>query len=78
MGFDSITAADDWLDEFLRDPCPFCGRHDDEYHWARAAGNAVCELCGRDFNRHPMDKTHVGFDGHPWLHRLCDGRLVKT
>lgn len=81
---DEEEAGDDQVSEVrlaglsLWDPCDQCGLPDGDAHWARAAGNAVCDQCGKDFNRHPMDTVHLGYDGHPWLNKLCDGRLVKT
>ena len=41
----------------------------------RAAGECICETCGKTYSRHPMDGPL--FDGHQWLHRLCNGDLVK-
>lgn len=74
--YSSLREAVD-LDTTL-DLCEQCGVPEGEDHWVRAAGNCVCDVCGVEYNRHPMDETHVGHNGSLWLHRLCDGRLVKT
>lgn len=60
------------------DLCSQCGIPEGEQHWARAGGDCVCEHCGKVYFDHEMDERHVGLDGAPWLHRICDGRLVKT
>lgn len=64
--------------EPILDLCEQCGVPEGDQHWARAGGDCECEFCGKVFNRHPMDETHVGVNGELWLHRLCDGSLVKT
>jgi hypothetical protein len=46
-----------------------------DYH--RAAGACTCDACGKEYRQHPDDLNHPGYDGMPWLVRLCDGRLVK-
>lgn len=43
--------------------------------FARAAGTCVCSLCGDLYYDHPQDGPY--FEGYRWLHRLCNGELVK-
>lgn len=43
----------------------------------RAAGDCLCELCGWEFWRHPLDHWELSYDGHPFLHVLCNGDRVK-
>lgn len=64
--------------ETVIDLCPQCGIPEGDDHWARAGGDVPCEICGKLYYDHPMDEVHLGSDGAPWLHRVCDGRLVKT
>lgn len=56
-------------------PVEPCDETDLDY--SRAGGGATCEACGRTLRDHPMDLQHVGYDRRPFLHVLCDGRLVK-
>lgn len=46
------------------------------YSCTRASGEALCKHCQRPLRDHPMS-THRSHDGHPFLHQLCDGTLVK-
>lgn len=64
--------------EPILDLCDQCGIPEGDAHWARAGGDCLCDFCGEEFKRHPMDETHEGINGALWLHRLCDGSLVKT
>lgn len=64
--------------EPILDLCEQCGIPEGDDHWARAGGDCLCEYCGEEFKRHPMDEMHVGINNALWLHRLCDGSLVKT
>lgn len=64
--------------EPILDLCDQCGIPEGDQHWARAGGDCICDFCGKEFNRHSMDEMHVGINGALWLHRLCDGSLVKT
>lgn len=43
----------------------------------RASGDCVCERCGLKYWRHPFEESIIGWMGLPFLHRLCDGSLVK-
>jgi hypothetical protein len=44
----------------------------------RAAGDCICEVCGKIYYRHkqykPSGKTN---NGVPWLVEICNGDLVK-
>lgn len=42
--------------------------------FVRVGGDVVCE-CGKLMYDHPMDGPY--YQGFQWLHRACDGRLVK-
>lgn len=42
----------------------------------RASGDVNCTSCGKPYRKHPHT-DHVDWDGNPWLHKLCDGTLVK-
>ncbi len=78
MSLAASIFADDLIDELLADRCRVCSKAEGEDHWSRAGGNAICRTCGLEYCLHPMDKAHVGYDGRLWLHRLCNGKLVKT
>lgn len=45
----------------------------------RAAGACLCAICGREYWRHPVatESWNLSFDTTPFLHRLCNGHLVK-
>lgn len=43
----------------------------------RASGEVLCDRCSTTFGRHPLDPRWLDQDGTPYLHALCDGRLVK-
>lgn len=43
----------------------------------RMSGEARCEVCDEEYWRHPDSHEHLDWEGHPYLTRLCDGRLVK-
>jgi hypothetical protein len=42
----------------------------------RASGDCICEDCGRTYYKHPFS-GHMSWNNEPYLHRLCDGTLVK-
>lgn len=52
------------------------GPDDPEVEWRRT-GNCVCEICGKDYNRHGMLEHTFCPDMPLYLHKLCDGRYVK-
>jgi len=45
--------------------------------FVRAGGDVRCTGCRKPYKEHPLAEEHIGFDGYPYLHRLCDGTLVK-
>ncbi len=53
---------------------------DHEREARRAGGDVICETCGKDYYRHPMDPsvlTRISGEPEPFLHLLCDGSRVK-
>lgn len=47
-------------------------------NWERASGECVCDRCGLSYWQHPPCPWFVDrVTGSPWLHRLCNGKLVK-
>lgn len=55
---------------------PHCGKYVDEADRSyRTSGEMVCLACGQEYWRHPF--TLHRFDGNPFLHRLCNGDIVK-
>jgi hypothetical protein len=45
--------------------------------YERASHLCVCEGCFKEYIKHPMSYDWLDSEGHPWLTKLCDGRLVK-
>jgi hypothetical protein len=41
----------------------------------RASGDAVCDVCGEEYRKHPPDDS--SFEGSLYLHMACDGRRLK-
>lgn len=39
--------------------------------WTRSSSMCVCQVCGFQF------WEHATVPGYAWIHRICDGRLVK-
>jgi hypothetical protein len=44
--------------------------------WYRADGNCLCE-CGAVYRLHPLDPADLDYEGHPYMHVLCNGDRVK-
>jgi hypothetical protein len=44
------------------------------YH---AAGDCVCDVCGREYRQHPVDEDQLSYTGDPFLIVLCNGDRVK-
>lgn len=44
--------------------------------FVRADGSIICFICKKFYFNHPFSE-HNGFDGKPYLRKLCDGTLVK-
>ena len=53
----------------------FVIRQQDEF--IRASGDCICPTCGKDYYHHQHDPNAVDWEGHPFLHILCDGTRVK-
>lgn len=51
-------------------------RLNSSWDFGRASGQCVCTLCGRQYLKHPYSE-HRSCDDQPYLHRLCNGKLVK-
>ena len=50
-----------------------------EEEYFRVSGEAICEVCGLPWYKHPREKKYDAFDGQSMdLVRGCDGRLRKT
>jgi hypothetical protein len=45
---------------------------DCERKWLRADGRIICNICGKPYSRHKVDKDST------FLHQICNGVLVKT
>lgn len=59
-------------------PLPRPTEADEEIlEYTRAGGMAICPACGKTLRDHPDDLDHPGYDGRPFLVRMCDGSLVK-
>ena len=43
----------------------------------RASGQVECGVCGKTYQRHPVERTLVDHEGRPFINRLCNGDLVK-
>lgn len=51
---------------------------DEEALTARRASHLVqCTTCQKTYGDHPLAYEHLSNDGQPYLHRLCNGDLVK-
>jgi hypothetical protein len=49
-----------------------------EEDFRRSASEMVCERCGCQYWEHPPSPYYIDtLTNLPWLHRLCDGTLVK-
>jgi hypothetical protein len=56
-------------------PDPVRGWDEEPLHFVRASGDCVCDVCGKSYYQHPM--AGPLFEGRQWLHRVCNGDLVK-
>ncbi len=45
--------------------------------WFYAGGGVPCSTCRKPYSKHAWDIRYRTLDGHPWLVRLCGGKLVK-
>lgn len=46
-----------------------------EYY--RACGQCICDVCGKEYFKHPFDFWELSYTGEPFLHVLCNGDRVK-
>ena len=46
-------------------------RVEEMYDWSKAQPDDICEVCGCRLAQHQR------VPGYPWLHKLCNGQLVK-
>lgn len=44
----------------------------DSGDWFRAAGDCLCPICGKTYQR------HQNIEGFEWLTYLCTGWIIKT
>lgn len=50
----------------------------DDREMFRASGDCLCEVCGKEYRKHPYASRPLsGIDGLPFLRVLCSGKLVK-
>lgn len=48
------------------------------YHQVRrASGEALCTTCQRRYSQHKYERAILNPEGKPYIHRLCNGDLVK-
>ena len=45
--------------------------------FCRASGNCICSICKKEYYTHPYANEIKDWEDRPFLHKLCDGRLVK-
>jgi hypothetical protein len=43
----------------------------------RSNGECVCQICGKLYREHELDKEILDWDGTPFLNILCNGERVK-
>lgn len=56
---------------------PFIRYEGGLFEFERAGGDVICEECGCKYLDHVMFQGEKDDQGHPFLHMLCDGTLVK-
>lgn len=49
----------------------------DDHYWVKAKGDNICDGCKKSFEEHPLFEEVEGFDGKPFLVRLCNGDLIN-
>lgn len=45
--------------------------------YIRASGEVICEICKKEYYKHPWYRTILGYDGEPFLRKICSGIIVK-
>lgn len=82
---DGLVATHDWPRP-CRQVCPGSGKEPKvitkkptSTDFTRAGGDCICTSCSQRYYDHPMAREAelLGYDGQPFLTRLCDGSLVK-
>jgi hypothetical protein len=48
-----------------------------EPEYERASGDTLCDVCKRPYYRHEWYRGLLGYDGEPFLRRICTGKIVK-
>lgn len=43
----------------------------------RVSGECICDICGHEYWKHPMETRILGFEDLPFLHRMCNGWFGK-
>jgi hypothetical protein len=43
----------------------------------RASHDKLCDLCGKTYQQHPFQDGLIDLDDRPYIHRTCNGDLVK-
>lgn len=71
-----LVTARVWALEWLGRLLYRLRRLNSSWDFGRASGECVCTLCNRPYRKHPFSE-HRSYDDQPFLHRLCNGRLVK-
>lgn len=51
--------------------------HAVEVEFYRASGDMLCVTCGKTYYDHPLDQEIRDYNNEPFLHRICNGDLVK-
>jgi hypothetical protein len=50
---------------------------EDPLRFVRASCDCVCSECGKSYLSHPEYEKELSWQGKPYLHKLCNGLLVK-
>jgi len=47
------------------------------YRFQRVSGDAICHICNQPYRKHPHETRVIGYNGEPFLRKLCNGWLGK-
>lgn len=47
------------------------------FQMRRASGESLCDECRQPYSRHRYERAVLNDQGQPYIHRLCNGDLVK-
>jgi hypothetical protein len=47
------------------------------HHQVHRTGNGTCSICGQTYQKHKWERGLLDQNGEPFVHRLCNGDLVK-